>query len=95
MKRRFIMMLSIFGLIPVLIFSLFSLTSSQKMAKEQADAASLANASTINGQIVSLLGQDVKALKSIASDPVIRSFSQDTIQSIKQSLRRIWQSILK
>lgn len=82
MRKPLIIIIALFGFIPLLIFSSFSLITGKQNALESAKTSGLGRASRINLQVESLLKKDISAIKQIAANPIVEDFNPETISTV-------------
>jgi methyl-accepting chemotaxis protein len=91
-RRRLIILLTIFSLGPLLLFSFFSSTSNKQNALENAKTISMVKSSEINQQVQSLLDKDLMALQLIAANPIIQD---PKVENLNKEIKSILQDTNK
>lgn len=80
MKKHLIMMLSLFSVIPLLLFGIFSMYTTQKSVTSHTTEMGMANVKEINSQIQTLIDKDLDVLRLLAANPVVRDYKNKDLQ---------------
>jgi methyl-accepting chemotaxis protein len=95
MKKRLVIILSIFSVFPLLVFAIFSLNSIQKISIKNAEQISLSNTYLIKQEVGSLIDKDVSVLKTIAINPTVQEYSQNAQGAQHAEIKMILQNTNK